>query len=621
MKKVVKIVSYLLIVVFIISFTTFSIVLAITQSVNLDLSKLKQNESTLVLCYKNGDEIKRTNNSSYVSFDKIPDHVINALIAIEDKRFYKHSGVDLKSIFRALKNNVFTKKPKQGGSTITQQLVKNTYLNGEKTINRKLKEMRLAVEIERKLSKEQILEAYLNTVYFGEGAYGIASASEKFFRKQVSNLSIEEGATLIACLKAPNLYSPYKNFEKSTQRKGVILYEMYKQGYIDYSQYEKAKNAEIIINYDTYYENDNTLYNEVLSEALSILNTNSVSDLNGYKIYTNVDKNYINMIPNISKYGLSCDYSVLITDNADGKILAYKTNVGSIKRCPASTAKPWLIYSPAIEEDLICPATKILDEQTNFDGYKPSNYNQKYYGYVSVKDCLVRSLNVPSIKIGSMLGLDKIKYYAQKLNVDYTNEDLSIAIGNLSGGITLQELSDAYSVFTNNGGYRKSCLIDKIVNSKGKEIYKSNYLTKQVFSESTTFLINDMLKSCAKYGTASRLSDLNYEICAKTGTNGNEKGNLDAYCIAYTTSHTISVWLGYADGSLMSNSITGGNYPTQIVKDVCENLYKNYTPKNFSIPKTVKEISIDKDYYVNDSKIYYNSGKENFKHTPKSLFY
>ena len=610
MKKVIKIVSYLLILTFFITFTVFAVVLAITQSVKLDLNKIKKGQSSVILCYSNGEEIKRKDNNLYVEFKDIPSHVVNSLIAIEDKRFYSHSGVDAKGIFRALKNNLFTSSSKQGGSTITQQLVKNTYLSGEKTINRKLKEMRLAVELERKLTKEQILEAYLNTVYFGEGAYGIAAAANRFFGKSVGDLSLDEGAILIACLKAPSIYSPYKNLQKSKERRDLILKESYNQGYISKEEYLNAKNKDIIINFERNYEIENILYDEILQEALSVLNVDDISDLNGCKIYSSIDKSLYDLMQTPMDFGVDCDYSIMVTDNKKGEVVCYYSNVGNIKRCPASTAKPWLIYAPAIEENLVCPATKILDEKTSFDGYTPSNYNDKYYGYVSVKDSLAKSLNIPAIKVCNALGTAKVYEYAKKFGIEYSNNDLSVALGNLSGGITLKELTDAYSVFSNGGAYRKSSLIKKIDNYKGKTIYNHKSTVKPIFSSSTSFLINDILKYCTKDGTASKLKDLGFDVCAKTGTNGNDKGNLDAYCIAYTTEHTIAVWLGNADGGLMSNNITGGNYPTKMAKEILLGLYKDYAPSKFTPPDTVKEISIDKEYYNKDCKIYYNKGEE-----------
>lgn len=610
MKRILKFITLFsaILAVCIIAYFTFAFY--VTGKTKLDLNKLKRQEMSAIACYSNLSEIEHEGNYTLVRFDEIPTHVINAVISIEDKRFYEHSGVDLKGVLRAIKNNVFTNKPRQGGSTITQQLIKNTHLSGEKTLSRKLKEMRLAVELEAKLTKNQILEAYLNTVYFGEGAYGIASASEKFFGKEVKNLSVEEGAVLIACLKAPSYYNPYKNKQNALKRRNLVLDEMFNQGYLSKADCDKAKNTDIILNYESNYENKNTLYDEVLQEALQVLNFQNTSDLNGFKIVTYIDADSDKTLSTVTQYGLGCDVSVIITENTSGKIIGYYSTVGSLKRCPASAAKPWLIYAPAIEENLICPATMILDEKIDFDGYSPSNYNGKYYGYVNVKDCLIKSLNVPSVKICNMLGASKVRSYAQKLNVSYLNDDLSVALGNLSGGMSLKELSDAYSVFANNGKYVKSGYIDKIISPKGKTVYQRNAAYKKVFSDATAFLINDMLIDCAKVGTADRLSDLQFEVCAKTGTNGSDKGNIDAYCIAYTANHTVSVWLGNADGSLMSNSISGGNYPTQIAKDVLQKLYEQKKPKNFTPPDSVKQALINRDLYLNDCKIFLHEGAE-----------
>ncbi len=610
MKKFLKFTAYILAVFLVLAILTVTLISAFLSNVNLDLNKLKRRESAVTVCYADGSPMRLSCNESYVDGESIPKHVKDALVAIEDKRFYKHKGIDVKSVFRALGNNVFTKNSKQGGSTITQQLVKNTYLSGEKTLSRKIKEMKLAIELEKKLDKQSILECYLNTVYFGEGAYGIASASKRFFNKSAKDLTVEEGATLIACLKAPSIYSPYKNIQKSTDRRNLILKEMYSQGYINEKQYKTAKNTEIILKFESNYETENILYDEILKQCCELIKVYEPSSLNGFKIYTSIEKDFDKKLINFCNYGLDCDVSVIVSDNREGRIIGYYSTVGNIKRCPASTAKPWLVYAPAIEEDLICPATKILDEKTSFDGYTPSNYNDKYYGYVSVKDCLVKSLNVPSVKICNMLGSKKTRYYAENLGIEYTNDDLSVALGNLSGGISLQNLVDAYSVFSNGGYFKSSSFIDKIENSKGKSVYKNISVNKKVFSDSTVFLINDALSACSKYGTADKLKGFDFEVCAKTGTNGNENGNLDAYCIAYTSSHTVAVWIGKADGSYMDNSITGGNYPTQIVKGVLGCLYESSAPKDFEPPSSVKSVFIDKDFYDKDCKIYLSDGNE-----------
>ena len=610
MKKVLKILAYvgLIISVICLAFTTYFYI--ITANVKLDLEKLKSVGNRIELYYDNGEKIETPSALKYVEFDEIPSHLINSLIAVEDKRFYLHNGVDFKGVLRALKSNLFSGKIKEGGSTITQQLVKNTYLSGEKTLSRKLREIKLATLLENKLTKNQILEKYLNTVYFGENAYGIASASKKYFNKEVKDLTVSEGATLVACLKAPSYYNPIKNPQKARERRDLVLEESFKQGLLTQKSLNVAKSAEITVDFSSNYDLKNTLYNEVLSSALEILGEDNLTELSGYKIKTSIDKTLSERIIKIGNLGLNTDVEIIVTDNLTREIIGYNATVGNLKRCPASTAKPWLIYAPAIEENLVNLATKILDEKTSFDGYSPSNYNEKYYGYVSVKKALSKSLNVPSVKLCSALGLNKVKSYAEKMGINYENNDLSVALGNLSGGVTLKELSDAYSVFSNGGKRSKSSLISEIINHKGKTVYKFNKSEKRIFSEDTAFLINDALRDCALNGTANKLSSLPFCVYAKTGTNGSENGNTDAYCVAYTKNHTVTVWMGNASGKAMDNSVTGGNYPTAIAKSLLEMVYKDFYPSEISPPKTVKRVLINKELYEKDCKIFEEVGAE-----------
>ena len=610
MKKTLKLICFILLVDLAIIFGFIAYFFAVTGSVVLDEEKLKSNVNYPKIYYSNGNEIKNYNLFTYVTIDKIPTHFKNALIAIEDKRFYSHSGVDVRSVFRALKENAFSKSVKQGASTITQQLVKNTYLSGEKTINRKLKEIKLAYLLEQKLSKDEILEKYLNTVYFGENSYGIYSASQRFFAKEPKDLTVSESATLVACLKAPSTYSPFKNLQKSTERKNLILTEMNRQGFLSDQQLSTYKNEDIILNFKINYDNDNCLYKEVFGEIEDALYFENPYEIGDFTIETTLLEDLCNAIKKACEYDLKADFSVIVTEKNTASVIGYFSTANGLKRIPASTVKPFLIYAPAIEEDLICPATKILDEKTSFDGYSPSNYNDKYYGFVSVKDALKKSLNIPSIKIFNMLGAEKVKSYAKKMNVSYLNDDMSVALGNLTGGITLKQLNDAYSVFLNDGEFVKSSYLRQIKDENGNITRKQQVKKTKVFSDSTVFLINDVLKDCAKTGTASKLSSLPFSVCAKTGTNGNDNGNIDAYCVAYTPDYVVSVWIGNADGSFISNQISGGNYPTAIAKDVLSYLYPNGNANIFTQPKSVKEVEIDKYLYENDYTFYKNDSDE-----------
>lgn len=605
--KTLKIISVIIAALFFVAATVVAAVFLafflVTSDVKLDEEKLACRTTACVVYADDGSIIEETAQTEFVSYDKIPDITKKAFIAAEDKRFYNHNGVDLKGILRAGVKNVFSRRLKEGGSTISQQLVKNAYLSGEKTLTRKFKEIRLALLLEKKYSKDEILGLYLNTIYFGKGIYGISGAAKRYFGKDVSELSAGESAMLAGVIKSPGKYNPVDNFENSAKRKDLILKLMREQNYLTDSQYNISKNKDIIINFKTDYDTRNELIDSVKKTACSKLGYESEAELNGCKIYTSISKTVTSYIPKPSDYSLSCDYTIIIADAARKKIIAYDSSVGDLKRCPASTAKPWLIYAPALEEKLISEATKISDEKINYGGYSPSNPDGKFHGYVSAKEALSKSYNVPSVKLANALGIEKIKKYAKKLDIVFENDDLSVGLGNLSGGITLSSLLSCYTPFLNDGKYYEPDCVEKIVDAKGKTVYASHISEKRVFSDSTAFIINDMLKETVKSGTAKKLSSLPYEVYAKTGTNGTNRGNVDAYCVAYTTEHIIAVRLGNADGKKMDNSVSGGNYPTLIVKDIFENLYKGRKPKGFDMPDSVKKIFISKDEYEKNQRI------------------
>ena len=476
-------------------------------------------------------------------------------------------------------------------------------MSGEKTINRKFNEIKLTRELEKRYDKDEILEMYLNSVYFGKGVYGVADASLAFFGKDVKDISLGEAAVLAAVVKSPKKYNPVDNEKNANERKNVVLKLLKEQIYISGKEYEIEKNTLITANYKKDYVSKNVEIQEIKRKACEILGFDNESELNDYKIYTSLDRKVSEYVSSSETYGLDCDYTVIIADAKTSEITGFKTSYGDIARCPASTVKPWLVYSPCIDEGLVNEATKILDEKTNFGGYSPSNYGDKYYGYTSVKNALSKSLNVPSVKLAEVLGTDKIAKNAEKFGVKITNEDLSVALGNIDGGITLQQLVSCYTPFVNDGKYSEATFIDKIVNSKGKTVYLNKKNTKQIIKPSTAFIINDILSETVKSGTAKKLNDLPFPVYAKTGTNGNKEGNKDAYCVAYTSEHIIGVWLGNSDDKNMSNSVSGGTYPTMIVKDVLGDLYNARKPEAFKKPDSVEYLYIDKNSYNDDNEI------------------
>lgn len=601
------------------SFSLVFVINCIKYVKNIDVSLGNYSQNYSQIFDKNGNELEYTKNlkNNYIKLNEIPKETIQAFISIEDKNFYKHNGLNYKRIIKATINNIKSKSMSEGASTITQQLVKNKFLSNEKTISRKIKEAYLTKKLEKKESKNKILETYLNTIYFGNGAYGIGNASKKFFDKSPQDLTLSESCLVAGIIKSPKNYSPINNLENSINRRNLVLSEMLKDNKISENQYSNAINENIDvskISSDDFGNKD--LYSQfVLKEASEILNTDIGNIImGGYKIYTNQDSeiqaslnkeifndnNY-----HINSYGNIADSLSMIIDNQTNSVIAIqgksKYDLLDFKRQPGSLIKPILTYAPAIEEGKICAKSQILDEPINIGGYTPHNVGNTYSGYVSVEDCVAKSLNIPTIKITEEMGLNKCINYAKKCGIDFSsNNDFnySVCLGGLTYGTSLKEITDAYSVFTHSGIYSKSTFINKIFDNSKKSIYNNKLTETNVFTPQTSYLMSDIMKYSVKNGTSKKLSKLNFDVAGKTGTVAvkNSNNNTDAYSLAYTSSHTMAVWLGnYSmdEKHFLEGKNNGGTYCTQIISNVFDDIYSDYTPSNFSKPDNIEEVTID----------------------------
>lgn len=590
MKKFVKI-SLFVFGFFLITLFSLCTIISISLSkYQIDENKLVDVQHSTIYLDVNDEELFSLNaNTKITKYSEINKNLINALISIEDKRFYTHKGVDYKSLLRACINNIKTFSFKEGGSTITQQLVKNTHLTQDKTLKRKIIEMSLARKLEKKFSKEEILEKYLNTVYFGDNCYGITSACEHYFNKIPNELSLAECSFLAGIIKAPSYYTLEENYNKSIERQKVVLNEMLLQKHIDSNEYTNALNEKIKLN-----RKDKSIFSleNLLKKELE--NNNSIFPYKDNIIKTTISKKQQTILEDIiNKNNVNYDTTAIIIDK-NFNVLAYASTCFTPKRQLGSTIKPLLVYGPALENNVITPSTLILDEKTNFNGYQPSNYNDKYNGYISAKDCISKSLNIPSIKILNMNGVENSAKFLKKMNFTIQEEDLTLplALGAKKDGETLLTIANAYTTLINNGLFKKYSII--------REPYKFDKATsyEKIFSEDTNFLINDALNDCAKSGTAKKLGTINDNICAKTGTVGNKNGNTDAYCISYNTEYCIAVWCGVKDSINPDNNLTGGGITTNISCNIWEHLYKDKTfPNFFKKPDSIKEILLDKESY------------------------
>ncbi len=602
MRIFLKITAIILCTLLIAVAAAFIFYFSITAGERLDTSKLEQTQN-IACIYDAQDtkiaEVSFKNASKSVNSKDIPAHVKNAFIAAEDKNFYKHHGLDYRGIARALFKNLQARSFKQGGSTISQQLVKNTQLSSEKTIVRKLKEIKLTKQLERKYTKDQILEMYLNSIYFGHACYGIAGAAEFYFGKSVSELTIDEGALLAAIIRSPSNYSPFSNPEKCLSARNAVLRKMFALGYISESDCELASDRPLPAQRDTKQTAD-TYIAAVYEELETLPFYDPYKFLDGCKIYTYMDSELQSYAENLKTDADRSGKSIIILNNKACGISAYFTSEGNIARQPGSVIKPLAVYAPAIEENLISPATPVLDEKTDFSGYAPFNYKDIYNGYVSARDALAQSMNIPAVKILNELGVDIGERYLRRVGLPINENDksLALALGGISEGFTLQDVAAAYAVFANGGIYTRPAFIREIRAEDGTILYSRKQENSRVYSEDTAYLISDMLRSAVTYGTAKKLASLPFYICAKTGTCGTEKGNTDAWTISYTSEHTVGVWMGNADNSL--TDITGGGLPCHYALLLNKKIYENLSPRQPDACEKVIECRLDKASYEKD---------------------
>lgn len=598
------------------------------RAMAIDEDALSSSEVYIEVYDKENKPIKEFNeiNKQYANIENLSDTTKNAFISIEDKSFYSHSGVNYKRMVKALINDVKARKLKEGASTITQQLVKNTQLTSDKTVERKIKEIALAQKLEKRYSKDEILEKYLNIIYFGNNCYGIESASNYYFSKSAKDLSSSEAATLAAIIKSPAKYSPTKNPDNCLKRRNLVLSEMYKDNFIQADEYNLAINKPLSLTINEKPKNKLNSYSQsAIDEAVSILKIPAKKiALKGYKIYTYQDQEKQNALTNaIDIEGLDCNSAAVVIDNNNHTVQAY---VGSsnykildAKRQPGSCIKPVLVYAPALNEDIIYPCTPLLDEKTTISDYTPKNIGDVYRGYISAREALSKSINIPSVKVLSYVGIDKAKSYAEDMGFVFDEKDdsYSLALGGMTYGVNLVQLASSYSTFANGGKFAPAKFVSFITDKNNRLVYVNKPHEKQVLREDASYLITDMLKTCAKSGTAKKLASLNKEIAAKTGTVGksNSKQNLDAWNVSYTKDQTICVWLGNLDNSPISYA--GGNQPTEIARRYFSQVEDN---SHFSVPSSIVEKDIDATELYENHKIVLAGNSTPERYTQKELF-
>lgn len=588
-----------------------AVYLSVTASAELDIEEIYSPHYATVVLDRDGNEIGSFSN--FADNSGLNDYTINAFIAKEDKRFYSHKGVDYIRILGALKNNISAQEVVEGGSTITQQLIKNTHLTDEKTMARKLQEIKLARQLEKELTKDEIIKAYLDVIYFGNGCYGIKSASKYYFDKPTADLTIAESALLAGIISAPSLYNPVANYAISIEKAQMVLRLMQEQNYISESAYSSALAELDSLQIASKREVGSKYLAYALNEANRILDTDKIPKNKNIVVKTYMDYSLQEKMEDMIKSqaysaqnedGTMPDIASIVMDNETGGIIAFdgesRFNLEELRRQPASTIKPILVYAPAIEQDLISPASFILDEPISIDGYSPQNATKLYYGWTSIRDNVVRSTNIPAVKVLNQVGVENAKEFASKMGITFDTQDnnLALALGGFNRGISLRELCTAYMTFANNGVYQDSAFVDEII-VNDICVYKRNLKQSRVMRDSTAFLTTSMLQSVAEYGTGRNIKGLGFDVASKTGTNYVDNKNLDAFNVSYTSKHTALCWSGDSFGTGMSTTNNGSTFVTYFVKDIFKFLYEDNPPEDFIVPDSVVEIKLDEDELFN----------------------
>ncbi len=557
-------------------------------------------------------------NRSVDSAD-LPAHVRQAFLTAEDRNFYRHHGLDVKGMARALLANLRARSFRQGASTISQQLVKNTHLSGDKTIRRKLQEIKLAIQLEKTFTKDEILTMYLNTLYFGHACYGIESAADFYFGKEAAALTPAEGALLAAVIRSPNRYSPFVSPEKCKTVRDGVLAQMQALGYLSADACREAI-AQPLPQTKHAARGAESYLDAVLDELESLPAFTPYSNRGGYTICTYMDANLQRYAEQLQTDADRSGKSLLILDNRSRGVLAWHATEGNLRRQPGSLLKPLAVYAPAIEENLLSPCTPVLDERANFGGYSPSNYGDKYAGWISARQALAESRNVPAVRVLNELGIERSERTLRRLGLTLQEGDrnLSLALGGMTRGYTLPELAGAYAALAEGGRYAPAAFIRKVLDAEGRTVYERHCAPQPALSENTAYLLNDMLQAAARSGTAKKLAALPFAMCGKTGTCGNGAGNTDAWAVAYTRDKLFGVWMGNADNTRID--ITGGGLPCHYAVLLARKAYAAAAPQSFAPCRSVVRCSLDCISYEEDHIVRAAAPKQPLRYTFTDLF-
>lgn len=601
--------------IFILVTSVYLFILA--KQANVETLKSGLSQSTVI--YDKDNEEAGTlyaQKGTYVELDAISPYIQDAVISTEDRNFYNHHGFDVKGIARAAVRMLTSGSTAGGGgSTITQQLAKNAYLTLDQTFDRKAKELFLAIEIEKKYSKEEILTMYLNNAYFGNGVWGVQDAARRYFGVNASDVTLSEAATIAGMLKGPGIYNPIDNPENANNRKNTVLSVMKENEKITAEQ-ASAESQTNITDYlnDTYTDSESGYrypyyFDAVIDEAVEAYGLDESDVMNkGYKIYTALDQNYQKQLeatyqngqlfPADASDGAMVQSASVALNPKNGGVQALVGRRGEhvfrgfnfatqMKRSPGSTIKPLSVYSAALESGYL-PSSTLQDAPQSY--YAAQNYDGTYQGEVPMYQAVAQSLNLPAVwllhEIGLQKGYDKAEEFG--LSLSKSDKYYGLALGGLEKGVSPLTMAGAYSAFANDGQMYSPHLITKIVDSTGAVIVdNTDKKPKQVISKETAEQMTSMLLGTFSNGTAVAANPAGYTVAGKTGTTETNfdatKAN-DQWIVGYTPDVVISTWMGYEESSeLHYLEGTSGNVVGRVFKSAAEGILPYTSNTSFSV--------------------------------------
>ena len=543
---------------------------------------------TLTVKASDGTILQQSGSGTYdkLKIWQVPKPLIQAFIAIEDRRFYEHEGVDYQGILRAAGANLQAGGVVEGGSTLTQQLARMIFLDQERSFLRKLKEFRLAQKIDRELNKEQILELYLNLVYLGEGAYGVADAAWVYFSKPVDKLTLPEMATLAGLPPSPNEYSPFANKKLALQRRNLVLQQMREAGYITESEWQQAKLAPLTLQRST-HKREKWLapyFTEYIQKQLPKYVSEKVLKVGGLTVETTLNPEWQKVAEEtiaktVKEEGRSSGFSqaaMVAIDPRNGQIKAmvggkdFEKNqfnrVTQAMRQPGSTFKPF-VYTTALAAG-ITPYRGYKDAPLTVDGYKPKNYGETYRGWISMRDALISSVNMVAVQILIDVGWKPTIEIARKMGIESKLEPIySLALG--SNTVNLLELTSAYGTLANKGLHTKPHGIRRIIDRHGNIIYQEKFEATRAIEEDTSAIMTWMLRGVVNEGTGQAAALADRPVAGKTGTSDEAR---DLWFIGYIPQLVTGVWLGNdnykpTQGASTTAAYTWHEFVAQVVKD------------------------------------------------------